>query len=124
MCFDYSANVSTHRSRKLPVLPGLPGFQTSNTHASGKVPPGTDTGRSEYCQCHTCSQIRTIIFVCMPHVCLVVCDARGGNCTGTGCSGQGLHWHWECGVCAYTGTTLDTSATGYLQQGTILALGV
>ena len=35
----YSANDSTHRSRKLPALPGLPGFQTSNTHASGNVPP-------------------------------------------------------------------------------------
>eukprot|EP00966_Prymnesium_polylepis_P243575 5632557-Prymnesium_polylepis.1 len=49
----------------------------------------------------------------MPHVCPVVCDARGGNCTGTGCSGQGLHWHWvwECGVCAYTGTTLGCVPT-------------
>eukprot|EP00966_Prymnesium_polylepis_P095225 2205265-Prymnesium_polylepis.1 len=30
------------------------------------------------------------------------CDARGGNRTGTGCSGQGLHWHWECVGCAPT----------------------
>eukprot|EP00966_Prymnesium_polylepis_P041350 959430-Prymnesium_polylepis.1 len=33
------ANGSTHRARKLPVLPGLPGFRTSSMHAPGKIEP-------------------------------------------------------------------------------------
>eukprot|EP00966_Prymnesium_polylepis_P283284 6545822-Prymnesium_polylepis.1 len=40
----------------------------------------------------------------------VVC--AGGQCAlGTGVLGQGLYWHWECGVGANTGPTLGASST-------------